>query len=455
MRAILLFIIFIFLSKLNFAQNNLTDNYYNTICNYTFETKEKLNAEHFVITDNKILKSILYFNKNQFIKKYVINTDVASVTMPYEPYIYIKFNTKVSITDSENIALVTFENDTIFLNSNKNTIPKFKNSPFVDEVLINKLYNINDQLYIYPIVGNYLNKTTDSILLKVNICLPQQINCTAQIQISKKNKPNEIYYSEKNIKLTGFENCKALKHIINTTQLPSGNYTINFKLINNDSIINNQNIEISRAAPKTITENKLIVQPEKIYDFGMAIANKFVAKYSHEQIVKNANTLTAIGTALENNVLLKLLKSDDDSLIKLYFYNFWLNRNANNPEQAWKNYTLKLNYVAETYGGGGQLGYTTDRGRIYLKYGAPTNIEKIQNEKDALPHEIWVYDQIEDNNNIVFIYFQKGLASGQYKLLHSNMPGEISTLHWPAILFKDPADESHRIFEFLKSTIPK
>ena len=72
-------------------------------------------------------------------------------------------------------------------------------------------------------------------------------------------------------------------------------------------------------------------------------------------------------------------------------------------------------------------GWQTDRGRVYMIYGEPSEIERFPNETNTKPYEIWHYNEIE--GGVVFIF---GDITGfnDYQLLHSTKRGEIRDDYW-------------------------
>ena len=42
-----------------------------------------------------------------------------------------------------------------------------------------------------------------------------------------------------------------------------------------------------------------------------------------------------------------------------------------------------------------KIGWKTDRGRIFILYGEPSEIERFPNQMDTKPYEIWHYNDIE------------------------------------------------------------
>jgi GWxTD domain-containing protein len=72
-------------------------------------------------------------------------------------------------------------------------------------------------------------------------------------------------------------------------------------------------------------------------------------------------------------------------------------------------------------------GWKSDRGVILLKYGQPTQIERVDHARDAKPHEIWFYQEIQGG---VYFYFVDVMLQQNYKLVHSTMIGQINQPNW-------------------------
>jgi len=90
-------------------------------------------------------------------------------------------------------------------------------------------------------------------------------------------------------------------------------------------------------------------------------------------------------------------------------------------------------------------------GRVYLKYGPPNTITDVpfdastsgmtvDDNPDAVadggsvPYQIWHYYTLGNQRNRKFVFANIHLALFDYKLIHSNMPGEINNENWQAEL---------------------
>lgn len=72
-------------------------------------------------------------------------------------------------------------------------------------------------------------------------------------------------------------------------------------------------------------------------------------------------------------------------------------------------------------------GWSTDRGKILLKYGEPTMITNQEEVGLKKSYQIWQYDEIQGGVRFVFVD-QVGI--GHYILVHSTAHGEISNPNW-------------------------
>ncbi len=113
-----------------------------------------------------------------------------------------------------------------------------------------------------------------------------------------------------------------------------------------------------------------------------------------------------------------------------FLYNFWKVRDPlpQTSENEFKaEYLKRLKYVNEHFGTMNKPGYKTDRGRVYLKYGAYDQIERFPSNSNRKPYEIWYYNSIEGG-----VYFIFGDLTGysDYELLHSTKRGELHDYDW-------------------------
>jgi hypothetical protein len=67
--------------------------------------------------------------------------------------------------------------------------------------------------------------------------------------------------------------------------------------------------------------------------------------------------------------------------------------------------------VGRNFGSSWVPGWRSDRGRVYLEYGAPTQVDQINEDTSFRAREIWSY-----SNGLVFV-FEDRHGQGDYELL--------------------------------------
>ena len=92
-----------------------------------------------------------------------------------------------------------------------------------------------------------------------------------------------------------------------------------------------------------------------------------------------------------------------------------------------KEYLHRVNIADERYHGISREGWQTDRGRVYILYAEPDEVERFPSSNDAKPYEIWHYNQIE--NGIIFVFIDR-TGFGEYMLVHSTKRGELQDDQW-------------------------
>jgi len=79
----------------------------------------------------------------------------------------------------------------------------------------------------------------------------------------------------------------------------------------------------------------------------------------------------------------------------------------------------------------GRDGWRTDRGRIYLLYGDPDQIDRFPGETESKPYQIWRYFSIERGVEFVFI---DRWGDSNFYLVHSTKRGELQDDAWQRFL---------------------
>lgn len=210
----------------------------------------------------------------------------------------------------------------------------------------------------------------------------------------------------------------------NVFNLPSGNYFAVVDLFDSrDSMIQSEKVFFQKSNPSV----KLNLEEYSV----SSVKGTFVeADTNHKELVENVKSLFPISTHIERDFYENNLKKVSTEQLQSYFYSFWKKRNPSNPEEAWKKYKARVDYVQDRFGSRQVKGYLTDRGRIYLQYGQPNEINEVPSDPVTLPYEIWHYYYLEGQSNVKFIFYDPVLTGRDYELLHSNLYGELNNPNW-------------------------
>ena len=309
------------------------------------------------------------------------------------------------------------------------------------------------------ILESYTKSTSQTILTKNGFDLiPYNINYFPKTQnalkfyietynldsvIGKNTKFVYSYYVENNEtlikqnKLTGFQKQTANKinpllAQFDITQLPTGNYNLVIEVKDSSNIIQSQKKwyfqRQSDAVQLAYDSNSTI---KTIEDF-------FNSVQSQDSLKQFVECLWPISSTTEREWQQAQLKRKESGMMRSYMIDYWKNKSADtiSPLKIWYAYYKQVLEVNALMKCGRQKGYYTDRGRVYLQYGKPDQRNQINSEPETYPYEIWQYYRIYDRatkrffTNKKFIFVNLLVSDDCYKLIHSEVKGEVYDERW-------------------------
>ncbi|PKL80632.1 MAG: hypothetical protein CVV25_03785 [Ignavibacteriae bacterium HGW-Ignavibacteriae-4] len=88
----------------------------------------------------------------------------------------------------------------------------------------------------------------------------------------------------------------------------------------------------------------------------------------------------------------------------------------------------RIEYASKYFSRGDIMpGWKTERGRILLKYGFPTNREIFRSKGNQKAAEEWQYDELYGGS---YFFFVDRYGDNSFLLVHSTAPGEIKNFNW-------------------------
>ena len=246
--------------------------------------------------------------------------------------------------------------------------------------------------------------------------------------------------------------------------LPSGNYNLVCEVRNRDNqLMLYKKVPFYRSNPG--------VKGSVAADYAASFAGRLT---DEEQLNLYLDALYPLASETEKSAVAELVRRPGLQEKQEFLYQFWTRRYKLTAEAEWLKYKERIDYVQEHFSYPLTRGIMTDRGRVYLTYGAPdfvrdeknfaimghtTTMERNRNDLSDLgnksyegdgvgvgqvfylPYQLWRYNRLSGNDeNRVFIFWDDQ-RSGNYTLLHSNASGEVHEADWERRLSRQQIPE--------------
>ena len=260
----------------------------------------------------------------------------------------------------------------------------------------------------YPLAGS-----TDTMLVMFTIRKYGTIEPFENFGYSKKVAPKEV------IPLFGE---------FDITALPTGNYDLVVELRDKkNNVIADKKFFFQRSKSDGPSAEEL----SRIKAEGTFVGQLDITTLKYQ--LKTIRPLCDMGQV---NRIRGLLKSTDLPTIQKFFLSFWMMRNPNDPYGAWVAYEEKVKQVNRQFGTPINYGFDTDRGRVYLQYGAPNQMLDMPSEPSAFPYQIWQYYSLGKQSNVKFVFYNHDMVTNEYELIHSNGYGEVRNEQWQRLVYQ-------------------
>lgn len=216
--------------------------------------------------------------------------------------------------------------------------------------------------------------------------------------------------------------------VVDITDVPTGKYILKYTIVNkNMRELSSQTYEFERSNAIEIDyfSDEIVLDPS----FQNSISDDSIGFY--------LESLIPISKGEEVKNIIDIAKKRNAENARKYIQLYWNKSAPKNTYEAWVQYKAQVDFVEELYKTNILSGYETDRGRVYLQYGAPSNINRQEYSATEYPYEIWSYNKIGSFSNKRFVFYNPTLIANGHQLLHSDMVGELKNLNWPSELSKD------------------
>ncbi len=198
---------------------------------------------------------------------------------------------------------------------------------------------------------------------------------------------------------------------MNTIGLKNGDYLLSIA-VQSDSIMINKTVSINKSSSISKQSNSKY----KLSDVQLKYYNA-IEYIADDAELKQYNKLSDTG---KHNFLIKFWEMRDPDL-------------SNDKLEALDKHIENIDFVNSRYSSGFENGYESDRGRIYIKYGAPDEDMQMPSTGGYKPYENWIY---YSKGGIQFIFTDiKGF--GKYELVYSSTIEENIPVSWESYIDVD------------------
>jgi len=208
----------------------------------------------------------------------------------------------------------------------------------------------------------------------------------------------------------------------NATSIVSGKYNFQFLLFDQNSR------ELARTEKTFFVYNPHLQVPSStVYFFDTSE----LAGLSAKELSDEFRQAQYIATDQEIKMFAQL---DTESGKREFFGKFWESvqkGRLGHPPIKRGDYLRLVKTANERFSVGPREGWKTDRGRVYIIYGEPNEIERHPSLGEVKPYEIWYYYEIEGG---VQFYFIERRGGGDFDLVHSTKRGELRNDKWEELL---------------------
>lgn len=204
-------------------------------------------------------------------------------------------------------------------------------------------------------------------------------------------------------------------------KLPTDTYTLIISVldtINNIGVNSSKRFFVYNPKVSDTDTSSIVLKPVLSSTFGAMSEEELDDIFAKSKYIATANEIDKYSK----------LKGEDSK--REFLFDFWNSRddNLSTPEnEFFYEYLKRIDISNQRFNSMQKQGWKTDRGRVYIIYGEPSEIERYPNQIESRPYEIWYYNDIEGG---VYFIFADLTGFSEYTLVHSTKRGELRDENW-------------------------
>lgn len=383
------------------------------------------NESNEVVYDKFRLYTLPQTNKNNFnfsfldIKRYALPPGKYSVSITAQDAISDTSETYVYSFDDINIPQ-TFQNKV-----------QFSSIALLDTFYTSNATNpfVKNGIHMMPLVTDFYNTGSNVLRYYTELytdSLPYKPDDKLLIKTMLLDTDGKELETVAIIRKVAIAPVVPILQNLSIAKLPTGNYYLQVEAIDKNNNLLAKKLTFFQRMNLELIDTISIETFNTATDFGKGYFDTASLDYLHYTVM----SLVPIAPYGDITYINELGKAKDPAIIKQFIATFWKKANPLSPEYAWKKYEEQVRYAERNYSTTIEHGFQTDRGRVYLKYGAPNNIVR-NKESASYEYEIWHYYSLANGqNNIRFVFYNPSMVNNAMQLLHSEARGEINDPQW-------------------------
>lgn len=291
-------------------------------------------------------------------------------------------------------------------------------------------------LVMEPLPHNFYDKRQEQLAFYVELYgLPKIEKRPLVLKMEILSKNNDSWESVQTTyhKLDSYKDVEAFARKIDIRQLSSNIYMLALSLIDADK---NEYERVEALFARSNPDKDKKLKEDLLAD----VNSNFFKDMTDEELEYNIRAIAQRAAASDQERINFLIANGTPQMRKDFLYGYWLDIDPLRPYRAYQDYMTLIRALDEKFYSAYGHGFETDRGRIYLKYGPPSQIVRRENDQSAKPYEIWTYDRIDFTNqtDVKFVFYNPTLGGNDFELLHSNCRNEIQNPKWLQYIYNVP-----------------
>ncbi len=277
--------------------------------------------------------------------------------------------------------------------------------------------------FFTPLITNESLVNEDSLVFYVQLYNLARLGKQSQlIERARITKNGRNVYAPHTETEENPRNFQVFIHTFDISKLSNDTYHLIIELLTPDG-------RILRTTRKKFYLYNYRSENEFKYFISEVYSGDVLSEFSEKALRKHIETLEPISDEQEIQFA-HVLRSKEQ--IKNYVYSFWNKRRKGNLTltELIKGYEALVRYLNGKFSHSSLEGWQTDRGKIWLKYGAPNDIEQFPSSPTERAYEIWRYNRLGNQKNVSFIFLEPQLEGRRLVLIHSDKYGEVKDPRW-------------------------